>query len=313
MTIRCGCCHDYHESTATVRACWESRRGVAASARSNDRSAVPALSEEDIAHIAGLDLQGVLLSALASMTSLRHADVLRMRLGAGETPPLTLERIGHQLGVSRERVRQLEDKARPRLVRQLKASSDGQAAVAQLVAATRPQEPGFEDRFIAITALLLPEWAIRPSRKLIAALIGKPRSPAIDDTRAVHERSGDPAPAPGSPGSTVAEGGHVANLYEAVAEQFGGLPVAGAWKRFESTGWFHVGQTIAECPACGLVLEGFRRPYVTSANVEYHYWGLVCLKCRSAWAPTDLDTGLRKALYDTSGMRPQPLLPTERG
>lgn len=192
MAIRCGCCHDYHESTAAVRACCESRRAAGATRRNEGGSSGPPLSNDDAAQVVGLDLQGLLLSALESMTSQRHAEILRMRLGAGNTPPLTLERIGGQLGVSRERIRQIEDKARRRLVRQLKSSTEGQAAVARLVAATRPKEQGFEDRFIAVTAMLLPDWAVRPSRKLIAGLIGKAKTPAIDDTRRAHDAGSGP-------------------------------------------------------------------------------------------------------------------------
>ncbi|HWC12634.1 MAG TPA: hypothetical protein VG455_15600 [Acidimicrobiales bacterium] len=104
-------------------------------------------------------------------------------------------------------------------------------------------------------------------------------------------------------------GGELLGLYEAVAEVFPGTAVVGEWRRLEKPAWFYVGQTNADCPTCGLALEGFRRPYVTSANVQYHYWALACLECRSVLAPTDLDTSLRKAVYDSSDLRPQSLPP----
>ena len=82
------------------------------------------------------------------------------------------------------------------------------------------------------------------------------------------------------------------------------VEVDGRWKRFSSKGWFYVGQSVAGCPGCRLVLEAFRHPYVTSAGVQYHYWALVCLKCRAAWPPSDLDGDGRKELYKSSEHRP---------
>jgi RNA polymerase sigma factor (sigma-70 family) len=45
----------------------------------------------------------------------READVIRLRFGTGEQPSLTLEEIGQRIGVSRERVRQIEARALRRL------------------------------------------------------------------------------------------------------------------------------------------------------------------------------------------------------
>ena len=49
-------------------------------------------------------------TALAQLPA-READVLRLYFGFGGEEPLTLERIGHKFGVTRERVRQIKDRA----------------------------------------------------------------------------------------------------------------------------------------------------------------------------------------------------------
>ena len=41
----------------------------------------------------------------------REEKVLRMRFGIGERADHTLEEVGHDFGVTRERIRQIEDKA----------------------------------------------------------------------------------------------------------------------------------------------------------------------------------------------------------
>jgi RNA polymerase primary sigma factor len=45
----------------------------------------------------------------------REAEVLRLRFGLDERAPLTLRDIGKQLGISRERVRQIESRALQKL------------------------------------------------------------------------------------------------------------------------------------------------------------------------------------------------------
>lgn len=45
----------------------------------------------------------------------READVIRLRFGTGEQASLTVEEIGQRIGISRERVRQIEARALRRL------------------------------------------------------------------------------------------------------------------------------------------------------------------------------------------------------
>ena len=50
----------------------------------------------------------------------REEKVIRMRFGIGETEHYTLEEIGKDMGVTRERIRQIEAKAVLKLKKQLK-------------------------------------------------------------------------------------------------------------------------------------------------------------------------------------------------
>lgn len=61
------------------------------------------------------ELTTLLETALDTLLSPREADVIRLRFGTGERQPLTLEEIGQRLGVTRERVRQIEARALRRL------------------------------------------------------------------------------------------------------------------------------------------------------------------------------------------------------
>ena len=56
-----------------------------------------------------------------STLSEREAKVLRLYFGLGETEPLTLEQIGERFGITRERVRQIKERALARLRHQSRA------------------------------------------------------------------------------------------------------------------------------------------------------------------------------------------------
>ena len=52
-----------------------------------------------------------IVEAVLSTLSTKEADVLRMRFGIGADRPMTLEEVGQHYGVTRERIRQVENKA----------------------------------------------------------------------------------------------------------------------------------------------------------------------------------------------------------
>jgi RNA polymerase primary sigma factor len=65
------------------------------------------------------DVLKTVLELLDTLES-REATVLRMRFGLGETQPHTLKEIGSELGLTRERVRQIETEALSKLAHGLK-------------------------------------------------------------------------------------------------------------------------------------------------------------------------------------------------
>ncbi|UCD71829.1 MAG: sigma-70 family RNA polymerase sigma factor, partial [Syntrophobacterales bacterium] len=58
---------------------------------------------------------------LLSLLNEREEQILRLRFGIGEPSRYTLEEVGRRFGISRERVRQVEEKALNKLRAQSKA------------------------------------------------------------------------------------------------------------------------------------------------------------------------------------------------
>jgi RNA polymerase primary sigma factor len=61
--------------------------------------------------------------ALLDRLDERQVKILRMRFGLGYTESMTLKQIGEELGLTRERVRQIQNEA---LARLLSAMSEGE-------------------------------------------------------------------------------------------------------------------------------------------------------------------------------------------
>ncbi len=71
-------------------------------------------ADEDMVHDA---LLGALEHALSADLSPREREVVRLRYGLGEDEPHTLQEIGNRLHLTRERIRQIESRAREKLRR----------------------------------------------------------------------------------------------------------------------------------------------------------------------------------------------------
>ena len=65
-------------------------------------------------------LQNSINDALGTLNE-REAKVLRLYFGLGDADPLTLEEIGERFGITRERVRQIKERALGRLRHQSRA------------------------------------------------------------------------------------------------------------------------------------------------------------------------------------------------
>jgi RNA polymerase primary sigma factor len=73
-----------------------------------DRLPTPGLGHEEVA--AQREAQGRVLDRLGRLEA-REATVVRLRFGLGVDRPRTLSEVGEQLGLTRERIRQLEKRA----------------------------------------------------------------------------------------------------------------------------------------------------------------------------------------------------------
>ena len=72
------------------------------------------------------------MSPLAKTLSMREEEVLRMRFGLNDNEPHTLKEIGQRLGLTRERVRQIETEALGKLADSLKDPRERQEAFTKL-------------------------------------------------------------------------------------------------------------------------------------------------------------------------------------
>lgn len=63
-----------------------------------------------------------IVNSVLSTLSTKEADILRMRFGIGADKPMTLEEVGKHYGVTRERIRQVENKAIRKLRNPIRAN-----------------------------------------------------------------------------------------------------------------------------------------------------------------------------------------------
>ena len=83
-----------------------------------------------------------------------------------------------------------------------------------------------------------------------------------------------------------------------------GILVTGSLKRFQDGVWYSGKNCREHCPTCGLEFLIYRRPYTTSAGMQYHYWAIVCLKCRKAFHPDELHAEQKKRIYKDHKLTP---------
>jgi len=72
-------------------------------------------NREEMSRLADYDREA-LTSALDLALTERERNIIEMRYGLGEEDPATLERIGERIGLTRERVRQIENQALQKLL-----------------------------------------------------------------------------------------------------------------------------------------------------------------------------------------------------
>lgn len=261
--------------------------------------------------------------ALSEIADQRAAQILRMRLGIETGSPLTLRQIGSTLGVSHERVRQLEMKAYHRLRRAINATPEGSSIAEALTLIVGHGDEGWEDRTIQLAAMLLPDAAARPARRTIMALLARAPSMREQTRVAGYDRdtswaalqrdsianyrspSAQPSLAADDTGHSIQGHANSSELsaYDAVRQRFG-VEISSGPRRFERPGWFYTGPTMTDCPRCGAVLEGFRAPHRAKFAFYSHYWALACIECENLWSPSEI--GYQSgALYNSSEHLPE--------
>ncbi|NEB09755.1 hypothetical protein G3I32_12920 [Streptomyces coelicoflavus] len=123
-----------------------------------------------------LVLRELMTAAVGELSEPRDRDILGLRLGLHDQSAHTLEATAEAIGVSRERVRQLQTKAIRRLVRHpAPASRRLRAVLGQLSCVDRGDpgaEPSAAERLLDLSDVLLPSVIARQAIPLLARLAG---------------------------------------------------------------------------------------------------------------------------------------------
>ncbi|NBE54721.1 TnsA endonuclease N-terminal domain-containing protein [Streptomyces boluensis] len=134
----------------------------------------PLVAERDVETV--LVLRELVAAAVGETPAERDQEVLSRRLGLDDQPAQTLEKAAEALGVSRERVRQLQTRAIQRLaVTDTPAARKLRQVLAELSCVTRvPAEaqPSAAERLLDLSDVLLPSVALRQAVPLLARIAG---------------------------------------------------------------------------------------------------------------------------------------------
>ncbi|MER7792799.1 TnsA endonuclease N-terminal domain-containing protein [Streptomyces sp. NPDC097640] len=134
----------------------------------------PLISERDADTV--LVLRELVAAAVGEMPAERDQEVLSRRLGLHDQPAQTLEKVSEALGISRERVRQLQTRAIRRLAKTAApACRKLRQILAELSCVERvPPEAGppAAERLLDLAEVLLPSVAPRQAIPLLARLAG---------------------------------------------------------------------------------------------------------------------------------------------
>ncbi|MER6332743.1 TnsA endonuclease N-terminal domain-containing protein [Streptomyces sp. NPDC001034] len=134
----------------------------------------PLIAERDADTV--LVLRELVAAAVGEMPAERDREVLSRRLGLDDQPARTLEQVAETLGVSRERVRQLQTRAIRRLATaDAPASRKLRQVLAELTCVRRvPPEagPSAAERLLDLSDVLLPSVTPRQAIPLLARLAG---------------------------------------------------------------------------------------------------------------------------------------------
>jgi Sigma-70, region 4 len=128
---------------------------------------------------AGIVARDLVAAAVGSLPSPRHRAVLTQRLALDGDAPLTLQSIGERMGISRERVRQLQERALERMCRRRRGPPGVGEYARQAIAAVlnQAESAGAEagESLLTLAETALPAVPMGLAARVLAQLAGHSR------------------------------------------------------------------------------------------------------------------------------------------